>query len=124
MRKSLIACACVLALALPYAVSGERPPDIAGTWEVTTRMPDRALNETWTIQQKGATVTATASGARGEMPVSGTIAGSSFRVSVKDGNATYKVRATLDEDAKTMDGSITDAGGQEHPWHATRAKTR
>ena len=73
MRKWSIACACVLALGWPHAVSGERPADIAGRWEVTTRTPDRVLTEQWTIQQKGATITATAKGAHGETPVSGTI---------------------------------------------------
>lgn len=122
MRKLVVAFACVLAFAVPSAVSGERPPDIAGAWEVTTRLPDTVITEQWTIQQKGATVTGTARGARGGMPVSGTMAGASFRVTVKDGDKAYKVRAMLDGDA--MDGAVTYGAGQEYSWHAKRSKTK
>lgn len=75
----VLAFACVFASAFTHSASSETPPSVAGTWEVTTRMPDKVINEQWTIQQKGATVTAIAKGARGDMPVSGSIAGASFR---------------------------------------------
>jgi hypothetical protein len=106
----------------PRGASSETPPSVAGTWDVTTRTPDHAINEKWTIQQKGATITATAKGARVTMPVTGTVAGASFRVTVKDGNHEYKVRATVDGDA--MDGSVTRGVGEEYPWHAQRSKAK
>jgi hypothetical protein len=122
MRKWVVAVACVFASTFPRGVSGETPPTIAGVWEVTTRLPDNVISEQWTIQQKGATITATAKGASGELPVSGSIAGASFRVTVKDGDKMYKVRATVDGD--TMDGSITRGVGEEYVWHASRSKIR
>jgi hypothetical protein len=122
MRKWVVALACVLASTFPHAASGETPPTIAGMWEVTTRLPDNVISEQWTIQQKGAAITATAKGASGELPVSGSIAGASFRATVKDGDKMYKVRATVDGD--TMEGSITRGVGEEYVWHAKRSKTR
>jgi len=120
--RLIVAVACVLASIFPSAASGETPPSLAGTWDVTTRMPGSVITEQWTIQQKGATITATAKGARGDMPVSGTVAGASFRVTITDGNHQYKVRATVDGD--TMDGSVTRGVAEEYPWHASRSKTR
>ena len=117
-----VATACVLACMFPHGASSETPPSVAGTWDVTTRMPDHVISEQWTIQQKGATITATAKGARVTMPVTGTVAGASFRVTVKDGNHEYKVRATVDGDA--MDGSVTYPVGAEYVWHAKRSNTR
>jgi hypothetical protein len=108
----------VLAFVFAASLSGETPPSVAGTWDVTTRVPGKTITEQWTIQQKGATITAIAKGARGDMPVSGSIAGASFRVTVKDGDDVYKVRATVDGDA--MDGTITYGEGREYPWHAGR----
>ncbi len=113
---------CVLACAAPRVLAGETPPNVAGAWEVTTRAAGKVVNERWTIQQRSATITGTATGAHGDVPFSGTIAGVSFRVTVRDGDAAYKVRATVDGDA--MDGSVTRGEGDESPWHARRAKTR
>jgi hypothetical protein len=103
---------------LPHALRGETPPSVAGTWDVTMRLPAGERREQWTIQQKGATITATAKSARGEMPVSGSIAGESFRVTVTEGSTSYKVRALVDGD--TMDGTATSAAGKESAWHAAR----
>jgi hypothetical protein len=122
LRTWIGAFACVLVLMSPRGASSETPPSVAGTWDVTTRMPGSVITEQWTIQQKGATITATAKGARGDMPVSGTVAGASFRVTITDGNHVYKVRATVDGDA--IDGSIAHDTGVEYSWHARRAKTK
>jgi hypothetical protein len=121
--RGILALACVLASLSPSVASaGETPPSVAGTWDVTTRMPGNVITEQWTIQQKGATITATAKGVRGDMPVSGTVAGASFRVTITDGNHRYKVRASVDGDA--MDGSVTRDTGEEYPWHARRSKPK
>jgi hypothetical protein len=74
------------------------------------------------IQQKGATISGIAKGSRGELPISGTMAGASFRVTVRDGDKAYRVRAMLDGDA--MDGSVTDPMGAEYVWRAKRSHTR
>jgi hypothetical protein len=116
----LLVCAC--SLAFPNSVSSQTPAAIAGKWDVTVRMPDGALIEQWTIQQKGKAITATAKGKRGEMPVAGSIEGLFLRVTVKDGDKDYKVRATVDGDA--MDGSITIDVGKEYLWHAKRPKAK
>src|SRR6516165_2392261 len=44
------------------------PVNVAGTWNVTVRMPGGAVKEQWTIQQKGTAVTGTAKGDHGELP--------------------------------------------------------
>jgi hypothetical protein len=111
---------CAFALTFPRVVSTEKPAGIAGKWDVTIRMPDRSVAEQWTIQQKGSAITATAKGERGELPVSGSIDGACLRVSVKDGDKQYKVRATVDGDA--MDGSVTYAAGKEYLWHAKKTQ--
>ena len=122
MVRVIAAIACVLASMFPSTASGETPPSVAGTWDVTTRMPGHVITEQWTIQQKGATITATRKGGGGDMPVSGTVAGASFRVTITDGNRVYKVRATVDGDS--MDGSVTHEPGEEYPWHASRSKNK
>ena len=122
MRKWIIPFACVLVLTFPRGVSSETPPSVAGEWEVTTRLPDKVVNERWTIQQKGATITATARGAGGDLPVSGSIAGASFRVTIKDGDKSRRVRAMVDGDA--MEGTVTHAAGEEYEWRARRSKTQ
>lgn len=98
----------------------QKPASIAGKWNVTIRMPQHAVSEQWTMEQKGAAVTGTAKTEHGEMPVSGTLQGSFFRVVVKDGDKQYKVRATVDGDA--MDGSITFGVGDARLWFAKRAR--
>jgi hypothetical protein len=106
-------------LALP--AWGQAPAHIAGKWNVTVRMPAGAVNEQWTIQQKGTSITGTAKSERGELPVSGTVEGAFFRVSVKDGSKEYKIRATVD--GNEMDGSITLGVGDARLWFAKRADT-
>ena len=118
----VVALVSVWALTFERAVSTQKPAGIAGKWDVTIRMPDRSMSEQWTIQQKGSAITATAKGERGELPVSGSVDGAFLRVSVKDGDKQYKVRATVDGDA--MDGSVTHATGKEYLWHAKRPKTK
>ena len=103
-------------------VSTQAPAAVAGTWDVTIRMPDRTMTERWTIQQKGKAITAKAKSDRGELPVTGSIDGLFLRVTVKDGDKEQKVRATVDGDA--MDGSITVGVGKEYLWHAKRSKAR
>jgi hypothetical protein len=94
----------------------------SGKWIVTVRMPGHTVSEEWTIQQKGTAITGTAKGERGELPVSGTLEGGFFRVTVKDGDKQYKVRATVDGGA--MDGSITLGVGDAHLWFAKRPAAR
>jgi hypothetical protein len=114
----------VLLLTSSFAVSSKlvaadgKPADVAGNWDVTIRMPVGPVSEHWTIRQKGTVVTATAKTGHGELPVSGTIEGAFFRVTVKDGDKQYKVRATVD--GADMDGSITLGVGDSHLWFAKR----
>ena len=117
----VVALVSVLALTFERAVFTQKPAGIAGKWDVTIRMPDRSMSEQWTIQQKGNAITATAKGER-ELPVAGSIDGAFLRVTVKDGDKQYKVRATVD--GSEMDGSITYAPGKEYLWHAKRPKAK
>ena len=115
--------AAILSLALLVAAGAraQAPAAIGGKWDVTVRMPDKSTTEQWTIQQKGKAITATARGER-ELPVTGSIDGLFLRVTVKDGDKEYKVRATVD--GGEMDGSITYGPGREYLWHAKRPKAK
>ena len=108
-------------MTLPDVALAQKSASIAGKWDVTVRMPDKATTEQWTIQQKGNAITATAKGER-ELPVSGSIDGAFLRVTVKDGDKQYKVRATVD--GNEMDGSITYDKGKEYLWQAKRPKAK
>ena len=120
MWKWIVACAWLLACGLSRPVWAERPPSIAGRWEVEIRAQGKTIAEHWTIQQKGAKITGTAKGTRGDMPVSGVMAGARFVVTVKDGDKVYNVLAMLDGDV--MDGTVTSGAGEENTWHAKRSK--
>ena len=115
----ILSLVCLFAVTFQRVVSTQKPAGVAGKWDVTIRMPDRSVSEQWTIQQKGSAITATAKGERGDLPVSGSIDGAFLRVSVKDGDKQYKVRATVDGGA--MDGSITYGTGKEYLWHAKKS---
>ena len=121
MRKAttgLLVCVA-LAGAIRMIAANEPNANVAGKWSVTIRMPGHPVTEEWTVQQKGTVVTGIAKGEKGEMPVSGTIEGAFFRVSEKNGDKQYKVRATVD--GNEMDGSITMGVGDAHLWFAKRA---
>jgi len=116
--SAVLLAACLLAVPSRTPGAAQPPANVAGTWTVTIRMPGGNVSEQWTIQQKGAAVTGTAKGEHGELPVSGTIDGAFFRVTVKDGAKEYKVRATVD--GSDMDGSITLGVGEARLWFAKR----
>ena len=118
LSASVVVLSCILPAASAIAASS----NVAGQWNVTVRMPNGAVTEQWTLLQKGSAVTGTAKGEHGELPVSGTIAGAFFRVTVKDGQKEYKVRATVD--GSSMDGSIAYGVGNEDLWFAKRATAR
>jgi hypothetical protein len=120
MCRWFVACAWVLASVLPASVLAERPPDIAGPWEVTIQAKGETVTQHWTLQQENAKITGTATGTHGDMPVSGTLAGARFVVTVTDGDTVYNVLAMLDGDV--MDGRMTSDAGVQSAWHATRAK--
>ena len=107
----------LLSAAMAFAAS---PASVAGKWRVTIRMPSGPVMEEWTIQQKGTAIMGTAKGQHGELPVSGTIEGAFFRVTVQDVDRQVKVRATVD--GNDMDGSVTRGVGDSHLWFAKRVK--
>ena len=65
-------------------------------------------------------ITATAKRARGDMPVSGTVAGARSGHH-HDGNHQH---ATRPVDGDAMDGTVTHSAREEYPWHARRSKTK
>jgi hypothetical protein len=121
MRRATTILVTCAALAGAIRMIGANQPNanVAGMWNVTIRMPGHNVTEQWTVQQKGTIVTGIAKGDKGEMAVSGTIEGAFFRVSEKDGDKQYKVRATVD--GNEMDGSITMGVGDARLWFAKRA---
>jgi hypothetical protein len=121
-RVFVLLLVCTVSFAFQRAVSTQAPANVSGKWEVKIRMPDSVVTEQWMIQQKGKVITATASSGGKQTPVSGSIDGTFFRVTVKDADKEYKVRATVDGDA--MDGSITQAVGREYLWQAKRPKAK
>jgi hypothetical protein len=122
MSAFVLLVVCLFAAGPEIRAAGPKPADVAGSWNVTVRMPGRTVSEQWTIQQKGTVVTGTAKTEHGELPVSGTIEGAFFRVDVEEGAKKYKVRATVDGTA--MDGSITLGVGEAHLWFAKRATNK
>jgi hypothetical protein len=118
--KLLVLLCSFASLSFLLAAANRSPANVAGNWTVTVRMPGHQVTEQWTIQQSGTAVTGTTKGEHGELPVSGTIEGEFFRVTIRDGQKEYKVRATVDGEA--MDGSITLGAGDERLWFAKRAR--
>ena len=110
---------CLFAGTFARSACAATPVSVAGKWNVTVRMPGGPVMEQWTIEQKGTTVTGTAKGQHGELPVSGTVEGAFFRVTIKDGDKQIKVRATVD--GNDMDGSVTFGVGDARLWFAKRA---
>ena len=121
MKRALVLSAVLSFFAvLGGQASAQKIANLAGSWAAITRMPDRNINEQWTIQQTGDKLTGTVKSDHGEIPFAGTIDDAGFiRVDVMAGDMMYKVRATLDNDS--MDGSIT-IGNKEYIWSAKRSQ--
>jgi hypothetical protein len=113
---------CLLAATFAQVAATQKVSKSAtGKWSATIRMPDGNITEEWTVEQKGDMVTGTVKAASGQLPLQGTLDNVGFfRVEVKDGDKSYKVRATIDGDE--MDGSITTGVGKEYLWQAKRIK--
>ena len=125
LRPKVTVSGAVLFLVAVLAVqqaSAQKIANVAGTWVAVTKMPDRNINEQWTIQQSGDKLTGTVKSDHGELSFTGTIDDVGFfRVDIKDGDMLYKVRATLDNDS--LDGSIT-MGNKEHIWSAKKFSSK
>ena len=124
MKSKLVLCAvlCFFAVLGAGQTSAQKIANIAGSWAAITRMPDRNINEQWTIQQTGDKLSGTVKGDHGEIPFAGDIDDAGFvRIHVMAGDMIYKVRATLDNDA--MDGSIT-TGNKEYIWSAKKSSSQ
>lgn len=121
MKKAAMALGllCFLVVMFPQRGSAQDVAKVGGTWDVTVRMPDSNVSEKWMLQQEGGKVTGTSKGPHGDLPLTGTVDNVFLRVDVKDGDMTYKVRATVDADS--LDGSIT-MGKNEYLWSAKRNK--
>ncbi|MGE3843392.1 MAG: hypothetical protein AB7I50_17615 [Vicinamibacterales bacterium] len=120
MRLWIVVCTCVFVGVLMPPIRAERPPAVAGQWDVTIHAPGQTIAERWTIQQKDAKITGMAKGIRGDRPLSGTMAGARFVVTVKDGDTVDTVVAMLD--GEVMEGTVTSGAGTRNPWHAKRSK--
>jgi hypothetical protein len=120
MKKAAIALGflCFLVVMFPQRGATQDVAKVGGSWDVTVRMPDKNVSEKWMIQQEGGKVMGTAKGAK-DMSFSGTVDNVFLRVDLKDGDMTYKVRATVDNDS--LDGSIT-MGKNEYLWSAKKNK--
>ena len=101
----LLAVVCLFAVAFTSVAAAQDTKMINGNWSATIHAPDKTMNETWMIKQDTTgKITGTAKGDKGELPLSGTMAGNVFRGLVTDGDQHYQVHLTLDGD--DMDGTI------------------
>jgi hypothetical protein len=117
----LLGVLCFFVATFAQVASSQKAPSAVGKWSVTTRMPDGNVTEEWTVSQKGDKVMGTVKTASGVLQMEGTLDNVGFfRVDVKDGDKSYKVRATMDKDS--MDGSITTGVGKEYLWQAKKIK--
>ena len=122
-----VATVCFLVLSFAQVALTQKVPNLAGTWQVTARMPEGIVSEQWTIQQKGATFTGTVKTPRGERQVTGEIVnGVTFRAEFKVGDMPHKVLASIDND--TIDGALSVGatgakGTKQYIWQAKRSKS-
>jgi hypothetical protein len=102
----LVAVVCLLAVAFAGMVAAQDANKmIQGNWTATIHAPDKTMTESWMIKQDSTgKIVGTAKGDKGELPLSGTMAGNVFRGLVTDGDQHYQVHLTLDGD--DMDGTI------------------
>lgn len=111
---------CLFAVTFAQLASAQKPVNVTGNWDVTTRMPTGNVTEKWTIRQNGVKVTGTVKSSQGELPVSGEmVSGVFLRAAVKAADMEHLVRATAEKDA--MDGSIKIGRG-EYLWFAKRSQ--
>jgi hypothetical protein len=109
---------CVLAVAL--AVSAQDTPKIDGTWDVTINNPQGVRTEQWVVRQDGEKLTGTVKTVKGELPLAGTLNGTTLRVEVTNGDMQFEIHASVVGDS--MDGTIR-MGKNEYLWRAKRAKS-
>jgi hypothetical protein len=89
--------------------------NVAGTWTMSTESPQGGTREsTLTLEQKGSALTGTIKGARGDNPVSGTVAGNTVKLTSKlsfNGNEiTIEYEATVD--GASMTGTAKNPRGE------------
>lgn len=82
--------------------------DVSGNWNLTVESPRGTQNPTMTLAQKGEEVTGTYKGARGEMPLKGTLKGNdlklSYTVSMQGNEMTINYEGVVNGDA--IDGKV------------------
>jgi hypothetical protein len=120
MRKPSILAAVLCVLAVAWAVSAQDTAKLAGTWDVTINNPDHTIIEQWIVQQDGNKLTGKVKNATGELPLEGTVEGTTVRVQVTNGDMQYQIHASVVGDS--MDGTVK-MGKTEFLWRAKRAKS-
>jgi len=120
MRETSILAGILCVLAVALGVAAQDTPKLDGTWDVTINNPDRTITEQWIVQQDGDKLTGKVKNARGELPLEGTVDGTTVRVQVTNGDMQYQIHASVVGDS--MDGTIK-MGKSEFLWRAKRAKS-
>jgi hypothetical protein len=120
MKKSAVLAGALCVLAVAFALSAQDTLKLAGTWDVTINNPDRTINEQWILEQDGEKLTGKVKNVRGELPLEGTVEGTTVRVEVTNGEMKYVIHASVVGDS--MDGTIK-MGKNEFLWRAKRAKS-
>lgn len=81
------------------AAAAEPPANLAGTWQLTVESAMGKRTPTLVLQQQGAALTGTYTGQFGTAPVTGTVAGKTFRFS-------FTARAMMREMHVTYEGKV------------------
>lgn len=129
MKRSTIVLAALCAFAMSFAMAtmAQNATNVAGTWELSMQMGERAFTRTLTLQQDGNKITGTAKSQRGgDAKVEGTLDGNNIKLTItsqgRNGNTrTQEYTGTVDGD--NMKGTTTmNFGGQSNTanWTAKR----
>jgi hypothetical protein len=114
MTRTPLAAALTLAFAITLATIVTAAVDVSGTWKVDGDVVGNAINFTCTLKQSGETLTGKATLLGKEVPVTGTVKGTtvSFQFDVEYQGNTYTDVFTgpLSDKNDSIDGKIEVAG--------------
>ena len=111
VRQLLVASAAGLLVSVA-AIAADA--NVAGTWTVSTESPQGARESTLTLTQTGTALTGTIKGARGETPITGSVAGNAVKLTqtLSMGGQEIKIEYAATVDGAAMTGTATNPRGE------------
>ena len=100
--------------------AADQKASMTGKWNVTTQLPIGPGNPSFDIVQSGNQLTGTYKGALGESPISGTVEGSSFKLTFTAANVECEYVGTLSGDE--ISGTLHLKGLGDGTFKGTRAQ--